>query len=195
MSFAYDFHVHTSRYSSCSQSPPEAMCRKALEIGLAGIALTEHDRWWPVPEIEALRKQFPDLGILQGVEFSCPEGHFLVFLPESISNEGLAPEPIRELIRRVHGMGGIVIWAHPFRYDRTIPDWLPDETLDGIEVASTNMNREASSLAVEAARAHGIARLENSDAHVADSIGMYKNKSPYHLGNNADLIEYVRKAH
>jgi predicted metal-dependent phosphoesterase TrpH len=92
-------------------------------------------------------------------------------------------------------MGGIVIWAHPFRYDRSIPTWLEDVLLDGIEVASTTMAGEASSLAIEIARAHGIAQLKNSDAHIADSIGMYKNKSPYHLGNNADLIEYVRKAH
>ena len=195
MSYSYDFHVHTSRYSTCSHSPPEAMCQKALGVGLAGIALTEHDRWWPVPEIEALQKQFPDLVILQGVEFSCPEGHFLVFIPDSISNKGLDPNPIKDLIRRVHRLGGIVIWVHPFRYDRSIPTWIGGVLLDSIEVASTNMDGEASSLAIEIARAHGIARLENSDAHVADSIGMYKNKSPYHLGNNADLIEYVRKAH
>ena len=193
MPFAYDFHVHTSSYSTCSQSPPEAMCQRALDAELSGIALTEHDAWWPLSEIELLRNQFPDLVIFQGVEFSCPEGHFLVFLPDNISGKGLTPYPIRALTGRVHGMGGIIIWAHPFRYDRSIPKWLGDFLPDGIEVASTNMDLQAAAQAKNIAARLGIRTFENSDAHDAHSVGIYSNRLPYLFRTNEDLIEYTRK--
>jgi predicted metal-dependent phosphoesterase TrpH len=171
------------------------MCRKALDVGLTGIALTEHDTWWPVHEIEMLRRQFPDLAIFRGAEYTCPEGHFLIFLPDIVSEAGLTPSPIKDSIHRVHSVSGIVIWAHPFRFDRAIPHWLDDVLLDGIEVASTNMDREASSLAIKIAGAHGIPPFENSDAHLADTIGIYRNKFPCRLRNNQELIDYIRKGH
>ena len=39
----YDFHIHTRNYSDCSISSAEEMCLRAVEEGLAGIALTEHE--------------------------------------------------------------------------------------------------------------------------------------------------------
>jgi len=194
MLFHYDFHVHTSRYSSCSHSPPDAVCRRALSVGLAGIAFTEHDRWWPASEVEELRVQFPDLVILHGAEFSCTEGHFLVFLPDAVSGEALASDSILELVHQVHRIGGIIIWAHPFRYDRSTPVWLEDVLVDGIEVASTNMDEQATNQALKIAESRGINTFENSDAHDVDSIGTYRNKIPYILKNNADLIDYARKS-
>ena len=78
----YDFHIHTREYSDCSISSAEEMCLKAVEAGLSGIALTEHDVWWPLTDIQELQHRFPQLTIMRGIEYSCPEGHFLVFLPD-----------------------------------------------------------------------------------------------------------------
>jgi predicted metal-dependent phosphoesterase TrpH len=193
--FYYDLHVHTSRYSPCSHSSPEAMCREAIKTGLDGIGLTEHDKWWPISELDRLRMAFPDLTIFRGIECSSAEGHFLVFLPNDSLVEEIAPRPLRHLAPRVRDLGGIVIWAHPFRYDRSVPGWLEDMLLEGLEVASTNMDERASDLAFEAARAHGMVTLENSDAHDANSIGTYRNAFPCRLKDNNELIEYFRNAH
>jgi hypothetical protein len=171
------------------------MCREAVKSGLAGIGLTEHDKWWPRGELERLRKAFPDLIIFRGIECSSMQGHFLVFLPENASFEEIGPDTFRRLAPKVRNLGGIVIWAHPFRYDRSIPSWLGDVPFDGIEVASTNMDEEASDLSLEVARTHGIVKLENSDAHDTNSIGVYGNAFSCRLKDNNDLIEYVRNAH
>jgi predicted metal-dependent phosphoesterase TrpH len=192
MSFRYDLHVHTSRYSSCSHSSPEAMCREAIKMGLAGIGLTEHDKWWPTPKLERLQTAFPDLTIFRGIECSSAEGHFLVFLPEDTSIEEVGPGTLYHLAPKVRNLGGIVIWAHPFRYDRSMPLWLGHVVLDGIEVASTNMDEKANDLSLQVARALGIVKFENSDAHDANSIGAYGNTYPCRLKDNRELTEYVR---
>jgi len=168
------------------------MCREALKLGLSGIGLTEHDKWWPTPELERLRTAFPDLTIFRGIECSSAEGHFLVFLPEGTSDKEIGPGPLRRLAPRARDLGGIVIWAHPFRYDRSIPNWLGDVPLDGLEVASTNMDEKANDLSLEAAKTHGIMALENSDAHDTNSIGVYRNAFSRRLKNNNDLIEHLR---
>jgi len=38
-------------------------------------------------------------------------------------------------------------------------------------------------------------KFENSDAHHADTIGIYRNKLPCRLRNNQELIDYIRKGH
>jgi len=110
----YDFHVHTSRFSPCARSSPEGMCTRAMEIGLTGIALTEHDTWWPRQDLRELRKKFPGLTILDGVEISCLEGHFLVFVPDSDARFKIGIASILELRGLVDSHKGILIWAHPF---------------------------------------------------------------------------------
>ncbi|UCH23695.1 MAG: PHP domain-containing protein [Deltaproteobacteria bacterium] len=170
------------------------MCRRAVEVGLTGIALTEHDLWWPRSEYEGLKEMFPELTILQGIEYSCPQGHFLVFLPHSAEDLVFQSYKILNLIEEVHGHHGIVIWAHPFRFDYTFyPAWLDAADLDGIEVASSNMDHPMKILAQGVARQNGIMPFENSDAHHLDTLGKYFNEIPVRLKDTEDFIDYVRR--
>ena len=72
-----------------------------MEAGLAGIGITEHNKWWPHNELVDLKCQFPKLTILDGSEISCPEGHFLVFLPESARRFTIEYEGLDQLCKRV----------------------------------------------------------------------------------------------
>lgn len=56
----YDLHVHTAEYSACSVIPADDLCRLAFEQGIDGVALTEHDFWWPENELVALRARYPE---------------------------------------------------------------------------------------------------------------------------------------
>ncbi len=192
MAMLYDLHVHTSNYSRCGRSSADEMCRKAISLGLTGIALTEHDLWWPEGEFRKLQAKFPDLIVLRGVEYVCLKDEFLVFLPEPKYGTDLRFRNISELISRVHDLGGIVIWAHPFRYDRRIPEWLQYANLDGMEVDSSNMDIKAKCLALEVARDRGYKVFQNSDAHIVDTLGRYYNDIPVLLKNVKQLIRYVK---
>jgi predicted metal-dependent phosphoesterase TrpH len=189
----YDFHIHTREYSACSVSSAEEMCLHAVEAGLAGIALTEHDTWWPLADIQKLQRGFPELTIMRGIEYTCPEGHFLVFLsnPESGKLPGWCS--VSDLIPLVHDHGGIVIWAHPFRFNKTWPNWLEHTPPDGMEVASSNMHRRAETMAAGVAADRGIIRFRNSDAHHLSMLGGYGNELDCSLTSVEDFITYVRK--
>ncbi len=189
----YDFHIHTSTYSACSLSSPAEMCLKAIESGLAGIALTEHEVWWPANELKRLQKQFAELTILRGIEYLCPEGHFLVFLPDPDKAKVPAWCSVIKLISTVHYHGGVVIWAHPFRFKNSRPIWLDRIRPDGMEVASSNMDQRAEIMARRVAAAEGIMMFRNSDAHHASILGKYGNELDTSLTCVGDFISYVRE--
>lgn len=189
----YDFHIHTRDYSDCSISSAEEMCQRAVEKGLAGIALTEHDVWWPLADIQKLQDRFPQLTIMRGIEYSCPEGHFLVFLPDSENGNFPGWRSVVELIPLVHHHVGIVIWAHPFRFDKTRPSWLKHVRPDGMEVDSSNMHAQAETRARMVAADKGIMTFCNSDAHHASLLGNYVNELDFSLTSVEDFITYVRK--
>ena len=169
------------------------MCVKAVEAGLAGIALTEHDVWWPLPELERLQKQFPKLIILRGLEYACPEGHFLIFLPNPENGKLPSWCSALDLIPLVHHLGGIVIWAHPFRFSRTWPDWLDQARPDAMEVTSSNMGQRSETMARKFAAEKGIMMFNNSDAHHASLLGRYVNELDTSLTCVEDLIAYVHR--
>lgn len=189
----YDFHIHTREYSDCSISSAEEMCQRAVEKGLAGIALTEHDFWRPPSEIQELEQRFPELTIIRGMEHSCPEGHFLVFLPNPENGDIPGWCSVLDLVPLVHNYGGIVIWAHPFRFSSKRPSWLRHAQPDGLEIASSNMHRQAEAMAKRIAVQRNVLTFRNSDAHDAFIVGSYGNELDIQLTCVEDFITYVRK--
>ena len=170
------------------------MCERALLVGLDGIALTEHDVWWPSSEMDRLRKIFPELVLFQGIEFSCAMNHFLIFFDDpSVKPIPHINDPV-ELTQHVHLQNGIVIWAHPFRFERHWkPKWLDETPLDGIEIDSSNMSSRIQKLSRRTAESHNWKMLRNSDAHQVDWIGKYVNEIPIQLSSNADFVDFMRQ--
>lgn len=188
----YDLHVHTSRYSPCSLETPEALCRQAVRLGLRGIALTEHELWWPDGELNALRRQFPDLVLFRGSEYTCREGHFLVFISDD--QQDLPPQHLDalKLIDAVHERSGLIIWAHPFRFGEPWSEWVNRADLDGIEVSSSNMNGRTGQVAQQVARERGLRTFCNSDTHSLDTLGLYYNELAEDLASTSELIRSLR---
>jgi hypothetical protein len=163
-----------------------------MEAGLDGIALTEHDLWWPHAEFEKLREKFPGLTIFRGAEYSCAEGHFLLLLPDGENNHLVKPCGIARLSEAVHRRGGLVIWAHPFRFGEDHSSWIDAVELDGIEVMSSNMDKRIALLARKIAQEKGLMMFYNSDTHRADTLGKYYNEIPVRLRRIEDLVGYLQ---
>jgi len=95
---------------------PDQLVRKAKSVGLDGVCITEHDQIWSRDNIERLKKKHGFL-IIGGVEVSTDFGHVLVFgLHNSVREVGT----ISDLRKVVSKKGGVMVLAHPFRYEPDI---------------------------------------------------------------------------
>src|SRR5438552_14101385 len=106
----FDLHMHTRRHSPDGQIDPFRLLRRAREVGLDGIVITEHDWLWTEEELEELRAAAPGLVVLTGIEVSAWEGHFLVY---GVHNPFTLPRGMRvaALCREVHNQSGAVVAA------------------------------------------------------------------------------------
>src|SRR5262249_26603158 len=136
----FDLHMHTTRHSPDSQMEPAALLRRAREVGLDGVVITEHDWLWTEAELDELRGAACGLVVLAGIEVSARQGHFLAY---GVRNPFAVPHSIdvAELCREVHRQGGAVVAAHPFRWRQPFLDILRDHKpdLDGLELMTSNM--------------------------------------------------------
>jgi predicted metal-dependent phosphoesterase TrpH len=188
-----DLHLHTSRHSPDSEMDPSVMCRRAIQIGLHGVVITEHDWLWTKEELAKLRESHPGLVVLSGVEVSSRQGHFLAY---GVKNPFAVPRGINvsELCREVHRQGGAVVAAHPFRWRQPFLQILAEQKpdLDGLELMTNNMDAECRQKAAEVHARLKIAGLGSSDAHHEDVLGCCYTEFPGRIRDMADLIEALR---
>jgi predicted metal-dependent phosphoesterase TrpH len=189
----FDLHMHTSRRSPDSVMDPVALVRRAREVGLDGVVITEHDCLWPEGELEELRAEAPGLVVLAGVEVSAREGHFLAY---GVTDASAVPPGIRvaELCRVVHAQGGAVVAAHPFRWGQAFDEIVRDErpALDGIELMSKNMDADCRRRAAGLLPQHPWAGLGSSDAHHLDELGVCRSDFAATIRTNRDLVAAIR---
>ncbi len=100
-----DFHVH-SAHSSDGQDTVGELALAAKKRGLDAIAICDHNVLTPKTKVDV-----KGLLVIFGEEVSCAEGHACVFGVKKTYPRGIG---VRELIRKVHSEGGIVIIPHPF---------------------------------------------------------------------------------
>ena len=190
----FDLHMHTARHSHDAETDPFDLVRSAIEAGLDGIVITEHDFMWTEPELEELRAFAPQLVILAGVEVTGRGGDMLCY---GLTDPFALPRGISwgELCREVHRQGGACVAAHPNRWDQPFEKLLKEQAaeIDGIEVMSNNMDPVLRAKAAELLRKYPeFAQLGNSDSHAAWSVGCCYTDFDAVIRTNADLVAAIR---
>ena len=170
--FRVDLHVH-SRHSEDNEADPEECIVRAIEVGLQGLAFTEHYSYAASEPLEPLIERYRDrILVLRAVEFSVEEGHCLVF---GVDTDRLCSPyaPAAELIREVNRVGGAVIPSHPYRnccglgkLIRELPGIVAVEGFNGC-----NLDRD-NQLAIEDARRARLPCTGGSDAHRPEDVGL-----------------------
>lgn len=192
-----DLHTHTREHSSCAKQSLEALVRRAAEVGLDGIVITDHDYLWPATELAASLDQLGRITrlVLRGQEVSCVDGHLLVYGIEDGLPAGMTRH---ELAQWVRAQGGATILAHPFRWGgfSEVPDERLPEALrgfDGLEAWTTNHSEEET---CRAARLHGhpgVRLTGASDAHDVDRVGRFALRFDDAVGREHDLVRLLRE--
>lgn len=164
-----DMHVH-SHYSHDGHVSPRKLVERASEMGMDGMAITDHNTQEGVGEaLDAGR----DLGliVIPGVEVSCREGHVLLYGSEDFGLTGR--QRVGELLTMLKDQfpSCIAAPAHPFDWFRAGMGWKAAKyPFDAIETVNAHspLPREA---VLPLARKMGVGEIGGSDAHFIQSLG------------------------
>jgi len=188
-----DFHAHTRKYSTCSSLTVDELLKLEFEMGVEGVVLTEHERFWPESQFERLRQRHDDLVLFNGAEVCVGSLHHVLTLLPKPNLDLLSIEDPQTFLDRTRSLGGYLIAAHPFRfyddYDRRNQSY----ALDGVEIASRGMYRPE-----EEERARGLAEswdadcFANSDAHSPMPVGAFYTEIDGHPRTETELLETLR---
>ncbi len=169
---AIDLHMHTSWSHDCSIEP-EDLIDHAEEIGLGGIAVTDHNAFGGALEAVELARE-RDLIVIPGEEIKTDgQGEIIgLFLEEEVPR-GLS---FGDTIAAIHDQGGLVYLPHPFDRMHAIPDPATLHRhvaeIDVLEVFNARLLRETfNDEALRFARKYRLLQGAGSDAHVLQGVG------------------------
>jgi len=167
----FDLHIHThfsrtKRWGSASLIEPKQLLDHAVQIGLDGLAVTDHDQIDGSRLVAELASHWGLIAI-PGVEVSSRGGHILALGVTEIIPKGLSPA---ETIDRIHEQGGIAVAAHPLNFVVSLRRHeIISLPLDALETHNARSPRNR-----KVARLHRrlpLGQTGGSDAHSIAEIG------------------------
>jgi predicted metal-dependent phosphoesterase TrpH len=185
----FDLHIHTA-LSPCSSLNISDIVDHAIECGLDGICITDHQTM-DIRHLLAEGVQINGLCVLFGMEYSTPQGDFLLFGPF----EDLAPDlEADSMLSTVRDLGGVAVAAHPFRKARPTDERLIRNGLcHGVECFN-GRNTSGENDAVERwTRRYRLTRCGGSDAHTLDEMGIFATRFYAPVYSRTDLIRALSR--
>lgn len=181
-----DLHVHST--FSDGRDGVEDILEAAVEAGLDGIAITDHDTLEGSFEAESfVRERGLNLLVIPGVEVSTSDGHLLALGIRDLPPAGRSPE---ETIDFVRARGGISIVSHPYHPFRHAMYRIP--ACDAVEVFNSKyIFGLANILARREAARLGLPMVAGSDAHSARSVGL--GVTIVSVGEEVDVMGAIRR--
>lgn len=186
-----DLHTH-SYYSKDGSSSPEKMVKRAAQIGLDGIAITDHNTIKAWKEAKKAAKKY-EISLILGEEVKTRKNgkFFADILALFIKKEVKSREP-KLVIEEIKKQGGIVIIPHPFHWVVPFKGDLEKYKglVDGIEVLNARMpSKKTDEKAIEFAEKNNMATIGVSDAHYWKNVG-----DAYTLAKNSKNLEEFKMA-
>jgi histidinol phosphatase-like PHP family hydrolase len=190
--YLYDFHVHCSERSACASATEKEQVQAAIMVGLSGIAFTDHHCQADAGYIQHLNETYAPLKIFSGIEITADREDWLVL---GINHRQLAQQSwcYADLYAFTQDCGGIIILAHPFRYDPIIHVNIETLLPDGIEIQSINTPAKKEMEIRQLAQKHHLLLFINSDAHLRGNLGQFSNKFPDEIVDDRHLVETLKK--
>ena len=145
-----------------------------------------------------------DFLVLSGMEASTELGDILVFGLDSYPRVLHRARDLREFVVEA---GGVMVAAHPFRYDLSQKPWLrPPRTLtieqacarpifqlvDAMEVVNSWASEEDVEFAMEVSRRLFLPGSAGSDAHIPQDIGLCATVFENEIRSEEDLVRELK---
>ena len=199
-----DLHSHTYPKSDDSFLSPAQLIHQAKRVGLDGICLTEHDRFWDSESIAVLSHEY-DFPIFPGCEVTTEDGHLLVFGLDRYIFGMHRAALVNDLVDRA---GGAIVVAHRYRRlyqeGESSTDGAYDSMLDrgsgsslfSLDDAVETLNGRGSdtenAFSLEVANRFNIRGVGSSDAHSAEDIGTFATDFLHPVRALAGLIHQLK---
>lgn len=188
----FDMHIHTQEYSPDSGVSIKKILSMAIEVGLSGICITDHDSRGHRHDAKRLSDE-SGLVVIVGMEYTCQEGHLLVFGADRLKQY----MPLAQALTEIKRQSGVAVAAHPFRWDTPLMGAAVRkcaQELDGVEAfngsATSTENLEAYNFAQE----HGLLMFGGSDTHHSSRLGRFATDIVTSIRDELDLISHIKKA-
>lgn len=163
----FDMHVH-SKFSRDGSVPPSVIVRRCKQMGLSGLAITDHNSIDGSFEARSFAKSEGIL-VVSGSEVSTSEGHVLAYGVRELIPRGLSAA---EAVDRIKEVGGLAVAAHPKRFPSGVGLELAERVkFDALEVLNGGSSRTANTSALRLAERIERPRTGGSDAHRLDEVG------------------------
>jgi len=189
-----EIHVHTSKYSKCSEVDPVTLVKQAQAKAMQGVVITEHQYLWLDDEIAQLRKESEiseGFVILAGQEAVTDAGHILVYGADKTIAGKISLKDLRKDFP-----DAALVWAHPFR-DGNIPtkEQLLNPFIDAVEIFNINHTAKENYLALTLWHEYKFNAIAGSDTHKVQNVAIYPaefNHPIFNIKNLADEIKQKR---
>jgi len=188
-----DLHVHTRARSPCARSSTDEMIRAAVDRGLDGLVISDHDRLVPTEDLAYLNAKYAPFRVFGGIEITTRGEHVLVLgvRDEALENRWWAYPDLHTFVQR---RGGFLVLAHPFRFNpcqlEVDVEQYPPHAL---EVYSRNTPRQAEACIRQMAVQLDVSLLSNSDAHHRSDVGAYYNVLDREPDNMEALVRILKE--
>jgi predicted metal-dependent phosphoesterase TrpH len=205
--FLIDLHTHTADASSCASTTVEELLGRAEQVGLNGVAVTDHNRIAGALKAQRLARR-RDVRVFVGVEVLTEEiGDVLVYgLREEFPD---APVGFRRLAKQAERAGAVMFAAHPFRrharnglwvhFEETGFNWrqameLPEllRPLGGVEVYNSGATPQENEDAALFAARFRLPGIGGSDAHSSWRVGWCATEFEFEVENDEQLVQALK---
>lgn len=189
-----DMHLHTSEYSNCASSSIKDQLKRALDLGLDAVFITDHMQLFPEDQLDRLRKKFPTLRIFQGIEVTVQGSGWEDFIVLGIHDPFINGDKwtYPELHQYVRANNGYMIHAHPFRYSDRVSSNTLTYPPDAVEIMSSNLQPSGIAMRTNYAKKLGAITVANSDSHHTSSTGKYYTEIDGWYDYEEDIIKALR---
>lgn len=183
-----DIHVHTD-ISPCSIMDIDTILCVSRQRGMDGVCLTDHDTMEAAAYVQE-GVQDDGFVVIVGMEYTTPQGDFLIFGPFEDMERGL---DARDMLPLVHDLGGAAIGAHPYRNWRPAQQSLFEQGVCRVIEGVNGRNSVPENLRAQVlAQRLGLPMSGGSDAHRVDELGTFPTRFPDRITSREGLILALR---
>ena len=210
--YIYETHLHTAEASKCGVSSAADFVIFFKNLGYTGIFVTDHflngnttvceDLPWPERidlfcrgyDVAAQKGREVGLDVHLGWEHSYGWAHFLTYGLDRdwlLANDDMLSWDLPRYCDRVHGDGGAVVHAHPFREGIDIVQLIPG-SVDAVEVLNSGRTDESNRHALDYANSFGLHQVAGSDIHAVTQKKLFGMGFPRRLKDGNDYMAAIK---